>query len=56
MRVAGRQVGRRPLVILGAGIGTEKAALDERQEGGVVGHAVRHVVRFRKGGDRTAFS
>ena len=40
MRVACRQV-----------VGGEEATLDERQQGGVVGHAVRHIVRFREGRD-----
>src|SRR5262245_10614424 len=40
MRVARRQV-----------VGGEEAALDECQQGGVVRHAVRHIVRFREGRD-----
>src|SRR5712691_5559592 len=51
MRVARRQVRYLALVILGVRPRTKEAALDQRQEGSVVGHSVRHIVRFREGGD-----
>jgi hypothetical protein len=51
MRVACCQVWRLFLVILSVRIRTEEAALDQCQEGSVVGHPVRYIVWFREGRD-----